>query len=123
MRIEPIFGGSLPDVSVSVNGVDMTERFRPAPADWLGRESDALLGLVDGLAVGDNTVVIEHAGTAVSSMTVTNYPVTGPLDTRPLGTHQRHSARANLHGTGHPTCSDRRGHSGIITARVESVKA
>ena len=79
VRIEPIFGGSLPDVSVSVNGVDMTARFRPAPADWLGRESDALLGLVDGLAVGDNTVVVEHAGTPVSSMTVTNYPVTGPI--------------------------------------------
>ena len=79
VRIEPIFGGSLPDVSVSVNGVDMTERFRPAPADWLGRESDALLGLVDGLAVGDNTVVVAHAGTPVSSMTVTNYPVTGPI--------------------------------------------
>ena len=84
VRIEPIFGGSLPDVSVSVNGVDMTERFRPAPADWLGRESDALLGLVDGLAIGDNTVVVEHAGTPVSSMTVTNYPVTG-LDDLQLG--------------------------------------
>ena len=68
-----------PDVSVSVNGVDMTERFRPAPADWLGRESEALLGLVDGLVVGENTVVVEHAGTPLSSMTVTNYPVTGPI--------------------------------------------
>ena len=79
VRIEPIFGGSLPDVSVSVNGVDMTERFRPPPADWLGRESDALLGLVDGLAVGDTTVVVEYAGMPISSMTVTNYPVAGPI--------------------------------------------
>ena len=48
VRIESIFRGSLPGVSVSVNGVDMTERFRPVQADWLGRESDALLGLVTG---------------------------------------------------------------------------
>ena len=79
VRIEPIFGGSLPDVSVSVNGVDVTERFRLAPADWVGRESDALLGLVDELTVGDNTVVVEHAGTPISSMTATNYPATGPI--------------------------------------------
>ena len=79
VRIEPIFGNSLPDISVSVNGVDMTDRFHRVPADWLGRESDALLGLVDGLVVGDNTVVVEHAGTPLSSMTVTNYPVTGPI--------------------------------------------
>ena len=79
VRIEPIFGGLLPDVSVSVNGVDMTQRFRPAPADWLGRQSDALLGLVDRLVVGENTVVVEHGGTPLSSMTVTNYSATGPI--------------------------------------------
>ena len=79
LRIEPLFGRALPEVSVSVNGVDVTDRFRPAPDDWLGRESDALLGLIDGLVDGDNEVVVSQAGRPIASLVVTNYPVTGPI--------------------------------------------
>ena len=67
LRIEPLFGRALPEVSVSVNGVDVTDRFRPAPDDWLGRESDALLGLIDGLVDGDNEVVVSQAGRPIAS--------------------------------------------------------
>ncbi|MDX1568298.1 MAG: hypothetical protein R3223_10895, partial [Longimicrobiales bacterium] len=34
------------DVTVEVNGEDQTDRFRPAPRDPLGRDRNALLGLV-----------------------------------------------------------------------------
>ena len=78
IRVEPLFGGTLDGLTVSLNGVDVTDRFQPAPDDWLGRESPALLGSLDGLADGNNKVVVA-ADQPVASLTVTNYPITGPI--------------------------------------------
>ena len=81
VAIEPIFDGSLEDFNVTLNAANVTERFRPAPTDWLERESSGVWGVLDGLVDGDNALVVTAglSGPPVASLTVTNYPVTGPI--------------------------------------------
>jgi hypothetical protein len=64
------------DLRVSVNGRDVTGVFRPTT------EPDVYLGVVSGLAEGDNSVLAE-AGHLTSTLTVTNYPITGPVISGP----------------------------------------
>lgn len=64
--------------TVALNGTDVTDLFREAPADRLGRPGRQLLGLVQGLAVGESTLHVSLAG-AQSDLTLTNYPSTGPI--------------------------------------------
>jgi hypothetical protein len=59
-------------VSVKANGRDVTSAFRPGPVP------NTWVGLVSGLAVGTSTIAAE-AGRAHASLTVTNYPITGPV--------------------------------------------
>ena len=81
VRVEAIFGGALNNVTVTLNALDVTDRFRPAAKDWLDRESEALWGLLDGLNDGSNELVVtaEASGSPLASLTVTNYPITGPI--------------------------------------------
>ena len=65
-------------VTVSLNGTDVTSAFREAPAKRLGRPGRALLGLLEDLAEGDSTVRVS-LGDAQADLTVTNYPITGPI--------------------------------------------
>ena len=64
--------------TVLLNGTDVSSAFREAPADRLGRPGRALLGLLEGLADGDSTITV-RLGDAQAELTVTNYPVAGPI--------------------------------------------
>lgn len=57
---------------ITVNGRDLTDDFMPA--DVAGR----FLGLVTGLTLGRNRIQAELGG-LLSSLEVTNYPITGPV--------------------------------------------
>ncbi|WP_265633010.1 DUF6351 family protein [Cupriavidus cauae] len=63
---------------VSLNGVDVSDAFTPT-AD---REA---LGIVSGLKLGENTLEVKH-GPARTTLTLTNYPITGPVFSGP---HER----------------------------------
>ena len=63
---------------LTLNGADVTSAFREAPGDRLGRPRRALLGLLEGLAEGESTVSVS-LGDARSDLTVTNYPLSGPI--------------------------------------------
>jgi len=65
-------------VTVSLDGTDVTSAFREAPANRLGQPGRALLGLLEGLVDGDNTVHVS-LGEAQADLTVTNYSITGPI--------------------------------------------
>ena len=62
---------------VTVNGLDRTAAFKP------GRQANTMLGLVDGLQVGRNTIAVAGNGEAGGQLTVVNYPITGPVFTGP----------------------------------------
>lgn len=60
------------DYRVTLNGRDITTAFRTGRAD-------EQIGLVTGLVVGKNTLRVEAADSAPASLTLTNYPSTGPV--------------------------------------------
>ena len=64
--------GAARGVTLSLNGKDITGDVRLDP------QSHTLRGLVSGLAVGRNTLTAK-AGRASASLTLTNYPITGPI--------------------------------------------
>ncbi len=60
------------DVTVSLNGRVVTGAFRQtAPG--------TLVGLVTGLALGDNRLTAEAKGVGTKSLRLVNYPITGPI--------------------------------------------
>jgi hypothetical protein len=63
-------------VSVKANGRDVTAAFRA------GQTPNTWVGLVSGLPVGPTTIAAD-AGRAHASVTVTNYPITGPVFSGP----------------------------------------
>ena len=70
------------DVRVFLNDQDVTSAFGPAPG------GGALLGLVQGLQLGENSLeaqVVDQKGKAKDrrKLTVTNYPITGPIFSGP----------------------------------------
>ncbi|TDI19981.1 MAG: hypothetical protein E2P06_15880, partial [Acidobacteria bacterium] len=77
VRVELPADADAAAVSVSLNGTDVTNAFREAPADRLGRPGRALLGLLEGLAEGDSTVTVS-LGDARSDLTLTNW-ADGPI--------------------------------------------
>ena len=64
--------GATKGVKLSLNGHDVTSALKLDPA------SHSLRGLVGGLTLGKNTLAAS-AGAAKTSLTVTNYPITGPI--------------------------------------------
>ena len=67
-------GGTL---RARLNGVDVSTAFQPDPTDT-GR----VVGLVSGLTDGANTFVADYGGDS-ESITLTNYPITGPVISGP----------------------------------------
>jgi hypothetical protein len=63
-------------VSVALNGVDVTASFKSANAS-------TMLGVVTGLVSGDNLLTAKNGNSATVSMTLTNYPITGPITSGP----------------------------------------
>jgi hypothetical protein len=62
-------------ITVTANGTDVTGAFRPV--------GGALLGLVQNLHVGDNTLVVDEPQHGTASMILTNYPRSGPIFSGP----------------------------------------
>jgi Tannase-like family of unknown function (DUF6351) len=85
----------LEQVSVALNGVDVTTAFAPMPGEH------ALSGVVEGLVLGANNLKAKVTGAmaprASTELTVTNHPITGPIFSGP---HQLHfvctTARSGL---------------------------
>jgi len=63
-------------VSVSLNGIDVSASFKTA-------STTTLLGLVQGLTNGDNTLTAKVGNSTATSLTLTNYPITGPITSGP----------------------------------------
>lgn len=63
-------------VSVALNGVDVTAAFKSATPN-------TLLGVVTGLVNGDNTISAKNGGSTTVTLTLTNYPITGPITSGP----------------------------------------
>jgi hypothetical protein len=62
------------NVTVRVNGRDVSPAFKPAP------DAKGLVGLVSGLNVGSNAIVASVRGSkATAQLTVINHPITGPV--------------------------------------------
>lgn len=79
VRIEPLFGSTLSELSVTLNGEDVTDAFEAAPPDWFDRETVGLLGLVEGLIDGGNRLEVREGGVPVASFSLVNYPSSGPI--------------------------------------------
>jgi hypothetical protein len=80
--VEVSVPGKLPlhHVRIAVDGRDVTAAFR------LGSAEGTLLGVVDGLAVGRNTIELRAnrgRGRPVATLVVTNHPISGPIISGP----------------------------------------
>jgi len=64
-------------VKVTLNGRDITDVFRP------GAAPGTLVGLVDGLVPGKNTLAVDGKETKRDSLEITNYSIKGPITSGP----------------------------------------
>ncbi len=93
----------LQQVEVWVNGINMADHFSTIPG------TRTLTGVIDGLVLGDNTVVTRQHGQGLglptaSHLTLTNHPVTGPVFSGP---HQHpFMCSVQKHGLGQPLVDD-----------------
>src|SRR5258708_25785293 len=65
-------GKSIAGWGVSVSGRDVTSAFAMRP-------NGRILGVITGLANGDNVVVASYQGSAAARLTITNHPIGGPV--------------------------------------------
>jgi Tannase-like family of unknown function (DUF6351) len=79
VRITSRNGSALTGLDIQVNGINHTQDFKPAPPDWLGRNAPTVIGLVTGLKDGDNSLIVSSGNQKVAELTVTNYPIVGPI--------------------------------------------
>jgi len=75
VKIEVPDDVSLDKVVVTLNGADVTGVFKSGSGHFL-------VGLVDGLKLGKNKIKAK-AGSSKASLTVVNYPITGPIFSGP----------------------------------------
>ena len=74
-----VTGADLFDVTVTLNGTDVTSAFRPD-----GNAAEGLVGLVSGLAVGANELTVARAGgTTTATLILVNHPIDGPVFSGP----------------------------------------
>ena len=75
VRIEAEAGVSLREITVERNGVEVISAFRPA------RDGQGLVGLVTGLIVGENRLVVHprNRPAPLAALVVTNHPISGPV--------------------------------------------
>jgi hypothetical protein len=74
IEIKAPSGVDLKQVTLILNGKDVTQELRPDPA------TKSLRGLISGLIAGDNTLrATTKSPQAQASLTVKNYPITGPI--------------------------------------------
>jgi len=77
VRVDVAPSLDLERVTVSVAGGQAEAH--PAPPDRLGRSGQALLVRVTGLAPGANDIIASVGGREVAAVTVSNYPLEGPI--------------------------------------------
>ena len=65
------------ELRVLVNGQDQTDMFRRRPGN------DPLVGRVQGLKTGDNTLEVRVGDRSRATLALTNYPITGPIFSGP----------------------------------------
>jgi len=63
-------------LTVTLNGTDVSSAFKSS-------SSNTLLGLISGLVIGDNTVSAKVGSSAATNLTLTNYPISGPITSGP----------------------------------------
>jgi hypothetical protein len=103
LHIEVPAGVSFDAVKVLVNGRDMAARFAPLPG------TNTLSGVVDGLHLGKNQVMVLATGPGPvrphpARMELHNYPITGPVFSGP---HQTpFICSVQRHGLGQPLVDD-----------------
>ena len=66
------------DIKVTLNNQDVTSTFGPDPSG-----GTALIGMVKGLQVGSNQIRVDGTFVRPSELTVTNYPISGPVFSGP----------------------------------------
>ncbi len=85
--------GAGDDLVVSLDGVDVTDRFEPTD----GGAAGSFEGVVDGLVEGEN-VVVAASGDAEAEIELTNHPISGPIFS---GAHQEpFECTTEVHGLG-----------------------
>jgi hypothetical protein len=91
----------LDQMRVALNEQDVTAAFQPNPDG-----SHSLLGLVTGLALGDNRLDVRQSarGGAAASLGLTNFPITGPVTSGPH--FSPYECRTMQSGLGQPLDSD-----------------
>ncbi len=79
VRVDVPSAVHLNKVTVELNGTDVTGAFVPEPGDH------ALVGLVDGFVLGENTLEarVSRGKGDQTDLTVTNHPITGPIFSGP----------------------------------------
>ena len=109
--VEVSVPGNLPlhHVRIAVDGRDVTSAFR------LGSAEGTLLGVVDGLSLGRNTIELRAnrgRGGPVATLVVTNHPISGPIISGP---HQTpYICETQAFGLGAPLDADC-----AVTTRVD----
>jgi len=66
-----------PRGSIDLNGRDITSDFHP------GASPGSLVGLVTGLRTGTNVLTAHGRGRSAQNLTITNYPIQGPISSGP----------------------------------------
>jgi uncharacterized tannase-like protein DUF6351 len=64
-------------LQITLNGRDVTAAFRP------GATPNTLVGLLDGLVLGKNTLKVDGKGIERESLEITNYSIKGPITSGP----------------------------------------
>ncbi|MEP7067752.1 MAG: DUF6351 family protein [Usitatibacter sp.] len=67
-------GKAIAGLSVTVGGRDVTSAFATRP-------SGRILGVITGLAIGDNVVLASYQGNVTARLTINNHPIGGPVFT------------------------------------------
>lgn len=78
LKVDVPSGVTASDLKVTLNDKDVTSSFSANPAG-----GPSLVGLVSGLANGSNKIRVNGSSVRASELTVTNYPITGPVFSGP----------------------------------------
>src|SRR5216684_4956908 len=88
-RADLVSGGAalveivLPPMAASASGLKVDVGGRDVSDAFASRASGRIVGLVTGLASGNNVVTAKLAGTKGASLTINNHPIGGPVFTGP----------------------------------------
>jgi hypothetical protein len=79
VRITASAPRDLDGLRIQLNGRDVSDGFRPAPADPLGRVRPSVIGLVSGMTLGDNSIEVRRGRREVGVLTIRNHDGSEPV--------------------------------------------